>query len=274
MVVDYISIWNEWHEMANRQKHILNEGKSFWEDPDNIRRFIDRLMNSDQVRIINQLAAMQIPAGSTVLDIGAGPGTLAIPLALAGCDVTVVEPSAGMRAAMKEYRKISGAPEIREIPSRWEDADPTEVGIHDVVVASLSLALDDIGPSLLKMDSAAKRAVHLFWFLKPPAWTAANISLWPKLHGSEYAFEPTADILWNCLCQLGIYPHLLVDHVDKGQCYPTGEEAVADYCRRLYVRDDWQREIATSFVQERMIQTESGFCIPGVSKTAHIWWEK
>jgi len=274
MAVDHIALWNEQHEAANRQKQVWNSGKSFWEDPENICRFVDRLMNSDRSRIENQIATMRIPPGSTVLDIGAGPGTLAVPLALAGCDVTVVEPSAGMRAAMKEYREMAGAPEIREIPSRWEDADPAEVGTHDVVVASFSLAFDDIGPSLEKIDSAAKRAVHLFWFLTPAAWTRANFSLWPELHGSEFSAEPTADLLWNCLCQLGIYPDITVENVEKGQRYPTEEEAVADYCRRLYVRNDHQREIVASFVHERIVRTEAGFGIPGVSKTAHIRWEK
>ncbi|MFW5638139.1 MAG: class I SAM-dependent methyltransferase [Methanoculleus sp.] len=274
MAVDYISLWVEQHERANRRKEIWNDGRSFWEDPRNIRRFVDRLMAGEGSRVEGQLAAMQIPVGSTVLDIGAGPGSLAVPLALAGCRVTVVEPSAGMRAAMEEYREAAGAPEIRVIPSRWEDADPGEVGRHDVVVASFSLGLDDIDLSLKKIDSAAKRAVHLFWFLTPPAWTRANIVLWPELHGGEFAFEPTADLLWNCLCQLEIHPNITVEHVKKGQCYPTMEEVVADYCRRLHVRDDDGREIVTSFVRERLMQTEAGFCVPGTSKTAHIWWEK
>ena len=204
--------------------------------------------------------------GSSVAEVSGGED--------AAPRLAIEVPSAGMRAAMREYREMTGAPEIREIPSRWEDADPAEVGKHDVVVASFSLALDDIGPSLLKMDSAAKRSVHLFWFLTPPTWTAANFKLWPKLHGNEYTAEPTADLLWNCLCQLGIYPHVLVEHVEKGQCYPAEEEAVADYCRRLYVRDDRQREIVASFVHERVVQTQAGFWIPGVSKTAHIRWEK
>ncbi|MGB4049413.1 MAG: methyltransferase domain-containing protein [Candidatus Methanoculleus thermohydrogenotrophicum] len=274
MAIDYVSLWNEQHGRANRQKVVQNDGRSFWEDPENVRRFMDRLMTSDRPRIEKQIAAMQIPPGSSVLDIGAGPGSLAVPLALAGYQVTVVEPSAGMRAAMQDYREISGAPEIRVIPTRWEDADPGEVGRHDVVVASFSLGLDAIGPSLLKMDAAAKRSVHLFWFLTPPAWTRANVILWPEVHGSEFVFEPTADLLWNVLCQLGIYPNIMVEHVKKGQRYPAEEEAVADYCRRLYVRDNRQCEIVASFVHERIVQTETGFCIPGSSKTAHIWWEK
>ncbi|MEG3055923.1 MAG: class I SAM-dependent methyltransferase [Methanoculleus sp.] len=172
---------------------------------------------------------MQIPVGSTVLDIGAGPGSLAVPLALAGCRVTVVEPSAGMRAAMEEYREAAGAPEIRVIPSRWEDADPGEVGRHDVVVASFSLGLDDIDRSLKKIDSAAKRAVHLFWFLTPPAWTRANIVLWPELHGGEFAFEPTADLLWNCLCRARDSPEYHGRAREEGTVLPDHGGG----CRRL-----------------------------------------
>lgn len=121
-----LSLWNAQHEAANRQKEVFNDGRSFWEDPKNVRRFLHRLFCSDRYRVESQLAAMRIPAGSSVLDIGAGPGTLAVPLALAGCQVTTVELSQKMRAAMEEYRKGVGAPKIRQISSRWEDADPAE----------------------------------------------------------------------------------------------------------------------------------------------------
>ena len=84
MAVDYILLWNEQHEAVNRQKQIFHDGRSFWEDPKNVRRFQERLSGGDHTRIERQLAVMRIPPGSSVLDIGAGPGTLAVPLALAG----------------------------------------------------------------------------------------------------------------------------------------------------------------------------------------------
>ena len=62
----------------------------------------------------------------------------------------------------------------------------------------------------------------------------------------------------------------MVEHVEKGQRYPTVEEAVADYCRRLYVRDGSQREIVTSFVRERLVQTETWFCIPGTKDGPYL----
>lgn len=274
MAVDYISLWNAQHEAANRQKEIFGDGRSFWEDPKNVRRFLDRLFVSDRARIEGQLAAMQIPFGSTVLDIGAGPGTLAVPLALAGCRVTTVEPSVRMRDAMQEYCRQSGAPEIRQIPGRWEDVSPAEIGTHDVVIASLSLGLDDIRTSLLKMDAAARHVVHLFWFLTPPLWALANAALWPRLHGSEFVTEPTADVLWGCLCQLGIFSHLSVEQVRKKRRCAAEEEIVSHYCRRMCIHEKWQRKIATDYVHDQIVRTPEGFYVPGSSKTAHIWWEK
>lgn len=274
MMIDYLSLWNEQSAAASRQKEFFTGGRSFWEDPKNARHFLHRLFTSDRFRIENQLAALRISPGSTVLDVGAGPGTLAVPLALAGCLVTTVEPSAAMREMMQEYRAMSGAPEIRQIPSRWEDADPEEIGTHDVVVASLSLALDDIGPSLLKMDAAAKKSVHLFWFLSPSSGDSVNEILWPKLHGTAFAGEPRADLLWNCLCQLGIYPHLSVGKVKKERRFLREEEVVDHYCRSLYVCEEWQREIVAAFVRDAVVRDDEGLYVPVRSRTAHIWWEK
>ncbi len=57
-------------------------------------------------RIIDVLQGMTEP-GWIVLDVGAGNGVLSIPLSIMGCDVTAVEPSAGMRDLLYEeaFRK-------------------------------------------------------------------------------------------------------------------------------------------------------------------------
>ena len=149
-----------------------------------------------------------------------------------------------------------------------------EIGIHDVVIASLSLGLDDIGASLLKMDAVARDTVHLFWFLTPPSWALANAALWPRLHGREFVTEPTADVLWGCLCQLGISADLSVDRVKKERRYAAEEDIVSHYCRRMCIHKEWQREIVVDYVHEQIVRTTEGFYVPGSSRTAHIRWEK
>ena len=273
--IDYASLWDEQHARSLAQKKRMGEDRGkFWSNQDVVDRFVRNVISGDRSRIESQIAGMQIPPGSSVLDIGAGPGTLAVPLALAGCRVTTVEPSAPMGAAMEEYRRLVNAPPIREIRSRWEDVSPEEAGVHDVVVASRSLIMGDIRNSLLKMDAAAKRAVHLYWFISSPPSSGGNDELWPALHGEPYHGEANADVLWNVLCQLGIYANVKVETRDRDRCYSGVDEMREDYYNRLSVKEDWQREIVDAFLRDRAVSEGSGYVVPGRSRSAHIWWEK
>jgi len=273
--IDYVRLWDEQHACSLAQKEKMGESDGkFWSNQDVVDRFVRKFIFGERSRIESQIAEMQIPPGWSVLDIGAGPGTLAIPLALAGCRVTVVEPSAPMGAAMDKYRRLMNAPPIREIRSRWEDVDPEDAGVHDVVVASRSLAMGDIRNSLLKMDAAAKHAVHLYWFLTPPSASGGNTELWPALHGEPYCGEANADMLWNALCQLGIYANVHVETKDRSRRYSGFEELRQDYYTRLSVKEDWQREIVDAFLLKRAVQDGPEYVVPSCSRTAHIWWEK
>ncbi len=123
-------------------------------------------------RIEDNTVSMNILPGSTVLDIGAGPGTLAVLLACAGCRVTTIEPSVTMGEAMEHYRQHMQAPKISEIRKRWENVTPKEAGLHDYVIASRSLMFGNLREKMLKMDGAAKKGVHIYWYLtsKSSSW--------------------------------------------------------------------------------------------------------
>ncbi len=273
--IDYARLWDEQHARSLAQKRRMGEDRGkFWSNQDVVDRFVRNVISGDRSRIESQIAGMRIPPGSSVLDIGAGPGTLAVPLALAGCRVTTVEPSAPMGAAMEEYRRLVNAPLIREIRSRWEDVSPEEAGVHDVVIASRSLIMGDIRNSLLKMDAAARHAVHLYWFISSPSSSGGNDELWPALHGEPYHGEANADVLWNVLCQLGIYANVKIETRDRDRCYSGFDEMREDYYNRLSVKEDWQREIVDVFLLDRVVPEGPGYIVPGRSRSAHIWWEK
>jgi len=272
---DFIRLWDEQMARAFEQKHQAGEdSSSFWDNPVNVDRYIRRLQNDDRGRIQYQLSSMNIRHGSSVLDIGAGPGTLAVPLALSGCSVTVVEPSSAMGKGMETYRALTNAPPIPEIRKTWEEATPDEIGTHDYVIASRSLMMGNIRDCMLKMDAAANIAVHLFWFLIPPSLSRGNIDLWPLLHGEPYRYEPTADILWNVLYQLGIYANLTIDSKRVGQKFAGLDEMRQDYYTRLVAKTEEQKEIVNTYLDKHVVRTEKGYVFPGTSMTAHIWWEK
>ena len=101
-------------------------------------------------------AGLEIDPSWSVLDIGAGPGTLALPLSRRARQVTAVEPSSAMVKRLEMHIAEEGISNIRILPKRWEDLSDEEVGEHDLAIASYSLSFLDMREALLKMDRLAK----------------------------------------------------------------------------------------------------------------------
>ena len=197
---DYCQIWDETYTHALEGKLTPGDTEdSFWSDQENVDRFVKHLLNNKGGVIEDNVPSMYIHPESTVLDIGAGPGTLAVPLALRGCRVTTIEPSIPMGEAMEKYRICMHAPKIAEIRKRWENVTQEEAGSHDYVIASRSLMFGDLRKNMLKMDGAAKKAVHIYWYLTSKSSSWGHEDLWPALHGKPYYSAPNAVVLWNAL---------------------------------------------------------------------------
>jgi SAM-dependent methyltransferase len=218
-------------------------------------------------------AALGVPKGARVLDIGTGPGTYAVPLAARGCRVTAVEPSPVMREALAENMRERNAEDIRVIPKRWEDVRVQDLGEpFDVVIASYSLTMMDIGKALAKMVECCTGTIHLFWFMTPPAWVQVNRDLWPLLHGGEFPGEPTADWLWQVLCEMGIYANLEVEMKFPPSVYASVDDAVAEFSGRLKCSTTAHKETVRNYFQSVLREEGDGFVLGSETLGAHIWW--
>jgi len=89
--------------------------------------------------------AETVEAGCKVLDIGAASGVLALPLAPMGCEVTVLEPSIGMRSLFFEelYRRRLDDVEVDD--RRWEDVPIHHVMHFDLIISCNTLHLTTLG---------------------------------------------------------------------------------------------------------------------------------
>lgn len=267
----------EWlaRKKAQERTRGFNDGDFFWENHQFVKRFSRMNTRDNCEEIESRLAPMDIRPGDKVLDIGAGPGTLAIPLAKRGCKVTTIEPSAAMRRAFIEHAAREDAPPIEVVPHRWEDVTPGMLSPpYDVTIASFSLLMDDIIPEVLKMDQCTSRSVYLFWFLTHPPYTRVLRDLWPAIHACEYEFGPTADVLWNALYQQGIYANLSVLSSRRHKPYPSLDDAVEDFTYRLHASTQEEKEIIREYLKEKMIPLGEGYDIPGDLRKAMIWWSK
>jgi ubiquinone/menaquinone biosynthesis C-methylase UbiE len=270
--------WGEvWRRKKAAQRYLkgYGQGGGFWEDRKFVKKFAGSRQEKGSSEIADKIAAMDIRPGDRVLDIGAGPGSFAVPLAASGCEVTAVEPSARMRQVLEEYAEREGVDGIRLIASRWEDVE-TDIldGPYDVVIASFSLVMDDIVDAARKMDAVGRRNVYLFWFLTPLSWVKVLADLWPQVHGCEYVPGPTADILWNALIQSGIYANIVVKKAVTRQAYRDMDEAAEAFMFRLRTDEEEHANLVRDYAERMLLKSERGLEVPVDSWNALIWWKK
>ena len=267
----------EMNTQCERQKQITDYKSSaeLFSIQKNVDRMAKNLIEGTMDRVQDQLACLSFPKGSTVLDIGAGPGTLAVPLAKAGCKVTVVEPSVPMTISMEKYRQHMGVTEeISVVHELWEEADTDAVGMFDYVISSFAIAVPDLRDALLKMNAIAKKQVHIFWFLNTPSWGQINFDLWQSLHHEEYVSRPHADLIWMTLYQAGIFAHVSVYPMHDAHAYSHRDEALAEYTDRLSATEEWQKKIVADYLEKILTPREDGkLTFPDEGFYAHIWWD-
>jgi SAM-dependent methyltransferase len=86
------------------------------------------------------------PEGAHVLDIGCGPGSLSIPLAMAGANVTSLDISRGMLHRLRETVDREGLC-INTVEASWWTLDIDQLGFRknfDLVIASKTPSIRDV----------------------------------------------------------------------------------------------------------------------------------
>jgi len=268
--------WREqWRKLKLAHSSVPGYGSSsqFWGNKKKIHAVYTKENERHDETTRARLAAMHIPDGSRFLDIGAGPGTYALPLAARGCPVTVVEPSPVMRELLAAQIKKEKITSIVVIPKRWEDVQIGELGEpFDAVIASFSLTMTDIGDALAKMQASSRGTVHLFWFLTPPAWVRVNMDLWHHLHGGRFPGEPTAEWLWQVLYEMGIYANLAAEQGFPPARYANLQEAVDEFRERLNCTTPAHEEIVRNYLRTTLRQDGDHLILGNGTRVAHIWW--
>jgi ubiquinone/menaquinone biosynthesis C-methylase UbiE len=197
-------------------------------------------------------SALVIDPSWSVLDIGAGPGTQALPLAKRAKRVTAVEPSLAMVKRLERHIVEERLSNVRILPRKWEDLSPEDVGEHDVVIASYSLAFLDIREALLKMDRLAKRRVYLYWFAGIPSWERIRMDLYPRIYGREHVLSPMSDVLYNLLYSLGIYADVQVqEKTEFPIAYNSIAEGISDLRRALGLNTQEHNGMIRDYLESR-----------------------
>lgn len=106
------------------------------------------------------LSQMDLRGDEVVLDVGCGPGTLAIPLAKRVKKVIAVDFSQSMLDLLSEYATREGVSNIETHLLSWDDSWESLPQV-DVVVASRSMEVADLHATLQKLNHHAKKACYV-----------------------------------------------------------------------------------------------------------------
>ena len=272
--IDWNEVWKS-QMQRNRDSSPARDCSRIWESRESALRFWN-MSQENRNRVDKTIWSTDITPDSRVLDIGAGPGTLAVPFAQKVAHVTAVEPAEGMVSVLKEKMAEYGVKNIDVVQKRWEDVDVKEdlKPPYDVVIASFSLGMQDIRSAIEKMMQASSRYVYLYHFAGPTSWDLQWKELWSKLHAKEYQPGPKSDVLYNVLYQMGIYPHVRTFRLQHNQRYRSLEEALKALKPQAQIETAEQTAILQEYLQHALKDENGSLVLPASSIRVKMWWEK
>jgi SAM-dependent methyltransferase len=194
-----------------------------------------------------------------VLDVGAGGGRYALPLALHVREVVAVEPSPAMREILEQGMSSAAISNLTVVDGRWP---AVEVGAADAVLfAHVIYDIEDAVPFLEKGRQAARRLVAAFVLDTQPSIAADD--LWPEIYGEERARLPSLPELLKILDELG-WPYEQAQFALDRPLPESRDALLAQLRWRFWLREGSERDQKLQrIIEARAVPEGDGWVMPG-----------
>jgi 16S rRNA G527 N7-methylase RsmG len=219
------------------------------------------------------LEFIEVCPEDTVIDIGCGPGTLAIPLAKKVKSVTALDISAEMLRYVAENARESGLDNINCVNMGWEDVKVGEnLEPHDIVLISRCLIRDNNYHNLSSYDTLARKGVYLTY---PLVHNTTDEHIYKYMGKSVWLYPPYICV-YNMLYQMGIYANVNYISYQNRTAYQNYEEALATLHERLGLLSEKEEELLAEYVKEYFHWKNGMYTYKrqSVSTWALLWWRK
>lgn len=209
------------------------------------------------------LAALRalVEMGDTWLDIGAGAGRYAMPLAVAVApegEVIAVETSSAMLGALRDDMAAFGIGNIRIVEGRWPLGEGTlpEPAADVSLIAHVGYDIEAIGPFLDAMEAATRRLCVAVMMERTPASVAEPF--WPPVHGEERIPLPALPAFVDLLAARGRAPEVrMVERGDRS--FPDRDAALGFLLRQTWVAPDGPKgRRLQELLDERLVARPDG----------------
>jgi|WetSurMetagenome_2_1015567.scaffolds.fasta_scaffold59026_4 SAM-dependent methyltransferase len=273
--IDWNAMWKAESESArwsNTQKETWNKRA------DSFSQRINRASNGKEGLdkddyISKMLDHIEVQPDWSVLDIGCGPGTLAIPLAKKARSVTALDFSSEMLRHLKKAADQNGLENIRCINSSWQDAfDGKILEEHDVIVASRSLMSGDMKNAISGIIPLTKRAAYLTF---PIVHLPFDWEIYRAI-GRTGKRHPPYIYFVNLLYQMGIEVNVEILRSRVKVQFSSIKETIDSVQWRTDPFTPEELSRLTRFLEKKFAEQKNlpVFTHKGFSKWALVWWKK
>jgi hypothetical protein len=236
------------------------------------RRAIAR---SDYAAAVFRALAPALAECQSALDVGAGCGALALPLASRMRRVTALEPAPAMAKALREEAAGRGLANVEVVEAAWGDAP---LAPHDLVLcAHVGELLRPAAAFLREVSGAAQRWVVLVRDALPEPGEVRDKfffgELYPCLLGRPYETgcpDPMETV--ERLHALGATTDVTPIRYDFGQPFDDLDEACDFWESYLGLPPGAQRPFLRGFLAERLVRDGSGWLAPYPKRALVIAW--
>lgn len=185
------------------------------------------------------------------LDIGAGGGRYALPLALTVRRVLALDPSPAMLGVLRAGMARYDIGNVEVIEGTWPLAPSPQVDV--ALVAHVGYDIEAFGVFLDAAEAAAGRCVVV---MRATASARTAEALWPEVHGEQRLSYPMLPELLTLLVARGTVPEVTL--VERGGWgFDSLEQLVDAGMRLLWVRPDGAKgRLAERLLRERATERE------------------
>lgn len=226
------------------------------------------LAESPTMAIVEDLAR-----GGSILDVGAGTGRLAIPLAGRGHRVTTVERDPDMARSLATEAERAGVV-MTQVVGAWPLV-AGNTGVHDVVLSTqVVYDVPGIGSFVEAMHDRARRGVVVEMTPTHP-WSSLS-RYFRSLHDLARPSRPTVDDFVRVVAEVTrVTPHQERWMTPTGLRFADMQELLTFYRRRLLVPPLRSME-AAALLEPDVRRTEDGWLVlgPAEREVVTVWWGK
>ncbi|PKL48704.1 MAG: hypothetical protein CVV42_08660 [Candidatus Riflebacteria bacterium HGW-Riflebacteria-2] len=217
-------------------------------------------------------------ADETVLDVAAGPGTFAIPLAGMVKEVTVTDFSQAMLDQLQQQAAREGIANIRQLPGRWLDLQLP--GRYDTVLCLNSLGVisadEQRVPHLARtLEKLAEACAHRLIILIPHADSPLNPEMRQILGLDTVPLERMrVAVLYFAMVDCGMLPDLHIIKRPFRWTFTSLEEARETLLKKAGVKSENCNSTEFDAYLKSVIQTDANGRLTlayQVSQALYVW---